>query len=110
MIEQEAAELFRAALDLEPEARDEFLDRACGGNPTLRARVDQLLAADQKADGFLESPFQASELLHDALDPAAALVTRDPVRLDDQPPLPRPPSGCNIASLQRDLDRDRGRR
>jgi serine/threonine protein kinase len=32
-----------AALERDPEERSEYLDRACGGQPELRARVDELL-------------------------------------------------------------------
>lgn len=74
MTEQEAAELFQAVFDLEPEARTEYLDKACAGNPALRARVEELLEADEKAEGFLESPLQVAMLLAEAKDPAAALV------------------------------------
>ena len=35
--------------------RSAHLDRACGGQPELRARVDALLAAHEQAN-FLDSP------------------------------------------------------
>src|SRR4051812_35926527 len=43
------------AITSEQERRD-FLDRACGGDADLRAWVEVLLAADQHAGSFLESP------------------------------------------------------
>src|SRR6476620_10413894 len=39
-----------------PAERNTFLDRACGEDAALRARVDALLAADARAGTFLESP------------------------------------------------------
>lgn len=76
MTEQDAAELFQAALDLEGEARAEFLDERCAQRPELRARVEALLAADGEAAGFLESPLPLDALLAEADDPATALVGR----------------------------------
>jgi serine/threonine protein kinase/WD40 repeat protein len=37
-----------------PEARSEYLDRACLGQPGLRSRVEALLRAEQEVGGFLE--------------------------------------------------------
>jgi len=74
MCERRSADLFQAALDLEPEARKPFLDQACSGNPDLRARVQQLLDADEQAQHFLESPINARELLSLAVEPATSLV------------------------------------
>src|SRR5947199_893699 len=36
--------------------RSAFLDRACGGDAALRARVKKLLAAHERAGSFLDSP------------------------------------------------------
>ena len=47
-------ELFHAALELEPEERQSFLDRCCGNDLSLRAEVEMLLESDKRADGFLE--------------------------------------------------------
>ena len=52
------AELFEAALDLDPSERAEFLNKACAGNSELRAEVESLLAADEEAAEFLESPLR----------------------------------------------------
>ena len=50
----DAKDLFLAALDHEsPEARQQFLDEACGGNAALRRRVEELLQASLQAEGFL---------------------------------------------------------
>jgi serine/threonine protein kinase/tetratricopeptide (TPR) repeat protein len=46
--------IFLEALDCpSPEALAHFLDQACGGNGTVRARVDELLVAHQQAGSFL---------------------------------------------------------
>jgi serine/threonine protein kinase len=50
-------EIFLALLDLpDPAARAAFLDRACGGDDTLRARVEALLRSHAAAGSFLGSP------------------------------------------------------
>lgn len=42
---EEVKELFEACLECAPDKRDEFLDRACGDNPTLRLEVASLISA-----------------------------------------------------------------
>jgi eukaryotic-like serine/threonine-protein kinase len=55
-------QLFEAALDHEPGQRGAFLDKACGHDPELRRRVEELLAEDAEAGSFLQnSPFQFPE-------------------------------------------------
>jgi serine/threonine protein kinase/Tol biopolymer transport system component len=50
-------ELFGAALQLKPEERSAFLDKACSDDPTLRQEVEALLAASADASSdFLEPP------------------------------------------------------
>src|SRR6476659_9722827 len=44
------------ALDLPPEQRSAYLDRACAGNNALRKAVESLVAAHEKAEGFLAAP------------------------------------------------------
>src|SRR6266478_6240982 len=48
--------LFHAALERGPEARQAFLDVACGGDTDLRRQVELLLAKDNEAGSFLETP------------------------------------------------------
>ncbi|MET0646502.1 MAG: protein kinase [Pyrinomonadaceae bacterium] len=48
-------EVFDAALELEPGARAGFLSERCGGNAELRRQVEALLAAHDKAGGFIET-------------------------------------------------------
>ena len=53
---------FVEALDLASDARRAaYLDRACGGSPGVRARVEALLAAISQAGSFLETPALARE-------------------------------------------------
>jgi serine/threonine protein kinase/tetratricopeptide (TPR) repeat protein len=50
-------ELFAAALEFDtPDERGAYLDRACGGDDLLRARVAALLRAHQQAGSFLAAP------------------------------------------------------
>jgi serine/threonine protein kinase/tetratricopeptide (TPR) repeat protein len=52
-----ANELFLKARELRsPGERQQFLDRACAGDAALRAEVEALLQADDRAGSFLESP------------------------------------------------------
>jgi non-specific serine/threonine protein kinase len=48
--------LHQAALDLEPSERAAFLDEACAGDQALRNELQSLLAFEQDAASFLESP------------------------------------------------------
>ncbi|MEZ5064292.1 MAG: serine/threonine-protein kinase [bacterium] len=50
----ELPRLFADALELPPEARDEFLDRACAGNVVLRRELDSLLRAHPVAAQLFE--------------------------------------------------------
>ena len=55
-----ANELFLAARELRsPAERGEFLDRACAGDAVLRAEVEALLEAGDRAGDFLQSPAPA---------------------------------------------------
>src|ERR1700732_3462458 len=49
-------ELFHAALERAPEARQAFLDGACNGDSGLRRHVELLLAKEEQAGSFLERP------------------------------------------------------
>ena len=46
--------LLDQALDLEPAARESFLDRACGADRVLRERLAELLRAAETPDSFLD--------------------------------------------------------
>ena len=49
-------ELFHAALERVPEARQAFLDETCGADLDLRRKVDVLLANEEQAGSFLQVP------------------------------------------------------
>src|SRR5947209_6356526 len=68
--------IFNEALE-EPSAaaRAAYLDRACGGDPAIRARVETLLGAHDRAGGFLESPAQPPTADVDRPTPTEALGT-----------------------------------
>ena len=55
-------ELFQSALELPPNRRAVFLDQACSNDPELREEVDALLASDEQAASFIESPAVESAL------------------------------------------------
>lgn len=48
--------LFHSASDLPPAERGPFLDRECGGDDALRSEVESLLAAEDQAERFLDTP------------------------------------------------------
>ncbi|MFO1475213.1 MAG: protein kinase [Verrucomicrobiota bacterium] len=50
------AAIFEAAVELPPERRATFVEKACAGNASLRDRVQRLLKAHTDAGNFLESP------------------------------------------------------
>src|SRR5271168_5022466 len=60
-------ELYHSAAALRPRERTGFLDRACQGDLGLRQEVESLLAHEQQAENFVESP---------ALEMAADLLAR----------------------------------
>jgi serine/threonine protein kinase len=49
-------ELFRVAMEREPQARAAYLDENCVGDPTLREEIDSLLASHDDAEAFIETP------------------------------------------------------
>ena len=53
---QRVEELFHAALERGPEARQELLNDACSGDTDLRRQVELLLARQEEAGSFLETP------------------------------------------------------
>lgn len=63
-------ELFSAAVELPPEARDAFVTRQCGDDPKLRERLETLLADFEAAGGFFDRP----------LFPRTEVVTETPGR------------------------------
>jgi serine/threonine-protein kinase len=65
---QRIEDLLDEAFERPAGERRAFLDRACAGDPVLRARVEALLAADEEAGRFLATPTYeaAAALLADA--------------------------------------------
>lgn len=53
---QQLEELFRAALERGADQRAAFLAEACTGDEETRREVESLLAAHEKAEGFIETP------------------------------------------------------
>jgi serine/threonine protein kinase/tetratricopeptide (TPR) repeat protein len=49
-------EVFHTAVELAPEQRAGFLDHACSQDPGLRAEVERLVAAHDRAARFIEDP------------------------------------------------------
>src|SRR5271169_463769 len=60
--------LYHSAAALQPGERSAFLERSCGGDAELRQEVESLLAHEQQAENFIESP---------ALEVAADLVAHN---------------------------------
>jgi serine/threonine protein kinase len=52
---QTIEQIYREALEKEPDEISAFLDRACGGDEVLRCKVEALLNSRQRADGFIEN-------------------------------------------------------
>ena len=73
--------LLDEVLDLEGDARDEAIARACGGDAALRARIEALIAADAQAEDFLETP--AAEYAAGLVRAAAGAPAEDRERPGD---------------------------
>src|SRR5438094_1285271 len=52
---QTIEEIYRGALDQEPDQVSAFLDKACKGDEVLRRKVEALLASRQRAESFIEN-------------------------------------------------------
>ena len=70
-VRQRLKEVFAAARALPAPDRQAFLSAACAGNEALRQEVESLLAADERAKSFLESP---AVVVGDAIPHAAPLM------------------------------------
>ena len=49
-------ELFHAAVDLSSNERNDFLERACNGDVSLRAEIMKLIHGYDRAGNFIEAP------------------------------------------------------
>jgi hypothetical protein len=65
---QKVEQLFHAALEREPGAREAFLKEACSGDDELRCEVESLVAAGNRKTAFMTSP---------AMDVAAREISRE---------------------------------
>ncbi|MDX2042062.1 MAG: protein kinase [Acidobacteriota bacterium] len=63
---QQIDQLLESALELPADQRAAFLESACNGDGTLRREVEQLLAADESVEDFLESA--PAEAMAEVLD------------------------------------------
>lgn len=66
---QQVKQILEAALDTPPPDRPAYLDRACAGDPELRAEVESLLKAHERAGDFLDSPAAELALNDPATEP-----------------------------------------
>ncbi|MCC6676034.1 MAG: serine/threonine protein kinase [Phycisphaerales bacterium] len=82
-------EVFNAAVDLPPDQRAAYLDRACAGDPALRARAHRLLDAHDAGPEFLGSP--TADVAHIHAGPLGETVT-----LPASAPGPRETPGTRI--------------
>ena len=65
---QQVNDLFQSAVERAPEERAAFLEEGCHGDEDLRREVESLLASDERAENFIESP---------AFEVAPELLTND---------------------------------
>ncbi|MEI9978984.1 MAG: protein kinase [Edaphobacter sp.] len=63
---QSVEELFGATLDLPPERRSAFLDKACGGMPEVRRLVEEMLERDERLKSYLPHSSGAAKTAVDA--------------------------------------------
>ena len=59
---EQLREMFRVAIEHEPQQRAAYLDQACDHNPALRAEIESLLASHDHANDFIEMPAFANTL------------------------------------------------
>src|SRR5215813_6455572 len=73
---EQIEQLYHAALEHGPDARDAFLSEACAGDEDLRCEVAGLLASDNPSDSFIQSP---------AIEVAArAMAAEPPIEASDK--------------------------
>ena len=77
-------EIYHAALEREASERPAFLQQACAGDEELRGKVEALLARDQQAENFLQSPVLEMAAKAWAQDQPTASLPGEPERLVGQ--------------------------
>src|SRR5438128_1260085 len=70
---QQEATIFDGVLELPPEQRAAYLDRACGGDVALRQRIQALLKASEGTCEFLDAPAPGARLSSAAAVPDEAV-------------------------------------
>jgi len=73
---KQVEELYHSALEQEEAAREEFLQKACAGDPGLLRELKSLLNFEKQSEGFIESP--AMEVAAKALAQAEARPAHGP--------------------------------
>src|SRR5262244_2380803 len=81
-------ELFHAALDLSPDARGAFLEKACGEDAGLRRHVELLLSKDEHAGSLLEKPILADVMPQHQNDDSFLPVDAEDLALASTKPAP----------------------
>ena len=72
--------IFDCALALAPEQRAGYLDRICANDATLRQRVEALLRAHEKSEGFLETPPSTIAIEPTPMEEAGDVIGRYKIR------------------------------
>ncbi len=77
-------QIFEAALELsDPAARAALLDRACVGQPGLRAQLEELIAVQAQAEQFFSESITAVAANTAELKASGGLPETDPLRRDE---------------------------
>ena len=63
-------ELFDEVVDLSPDERAAHMDKLCGDDAALRAELQRLLDADEKAKSFMQMPAVKWNSSTDSMSPA----------------------------------------
>ena len=53
---EQLREIFRVAIEHQPQQREAYLDQACADDPVLRCEIESLLASHDRAGDFIETP------------------------------------------------------
>src|SRR5437867_11662954 len=82
---QQIDQLFHAALQCEPNQRAAFVVESCGGDKLLQKEIDDLLAAHDRSENFIETSAAdvAAELLAKGEDGLTAGQTVGPYKIVD---------------------------
>lgn len=97
---ERAEEIFLAVVELEGQARTDYLDSACEGDLSLRAEVVALLEWSERADEFLEQPPTLGLLPPTGLAPGCEVGH---LLIEDE--IGRGGMGCVFRARDRRLDR-----